>query len=275
MLTPEQIAQYMAAGWTYDQLVAAGHVPAPTAPPPPAAPAPQGYASPDELGRALSSIYAAEPSYARLDTMQDDDGRYDGEYEIEIGDCELRRVDKGDIASVQFKILAASNPNVAVGSDREHPMFLWNKPALGEAHGLLDVFADAIGQPKDAAFGTRVFRAEQVMRGVKFRLSVATRPQQRDKTKVFTHLRYTPWSEATVAAPPPPAPAAAPPPPPTAAGVPQPPPPPGIAPLPAAPPPPPGVPAAPPPPPGVPAPPTAAAAAPAGWPAGVPFPGGA
>ena len=55
-------------------------------------------------------------SYA--DSLVDDNGKFDGDYEITIQRCEVRNAEKGQIFAVSFKIDSSSNDKVREGSVR-------------------------------------------------------------------------------------------------------------------------------------------------------------
>lgn len=138
-----------------------------------------------------ASILKAPKSSSYGDSLQDDNGKFDGRYEITITANEVKDTDKGKLFRTVFTIDASDNDRVKVGAEKEHAIFWWTPAGKGETHTLWEIFAEAKGQELTGDFADTIFGEEQCMAGTRMALKVSTRPQVKDKSKVFTHMLYS------------------------------------------------------------------------------------
>jgi hypothetical protein len=256
MLTPEQITQYMSNGWTYDQLVAAGHV-APAAAPPPPAPA----ATAQDLAAALGSAKDGNADGRKLPA---------GSHVVEVGAVMIKDTFYGKKFILEYVARESSNPETEIGGqyswaintdkqDRGH------NARLNDIRGWCNRVIEARrpGSNPTGAWNPHYLTdiLDGLAKGMLFAVTTSTEMTESGNQWIkHSHWRaLSPGESSGIGSAPPPPPST--PAPPPAAAIPSPPPPPGmLPPLPSAPPPP---------------PPPPSSAAPPGWPAGVPFPGGA
>ena len=128
-------------------------------------------------------------SYA--DSLVDDNGKFDGDYEITIQRCEVRNAEKGQIFAVSFKIDSSSNDKVREGSVREHAIFWWSKAGKGETRVLWEKFAESQDKELDEDFAEDIYGEAQAMAGTRWSLTVSTKPQKQNREKSFSHHRYS------------------------------------------------------------------------------------
>lgn len=138
-------------------------------------------------------------------SLVDDEGKFDGDYVVELTMCELAAKQKGQVFRAVFRVEDSSNPLITKGSEREFPLFLWNPPALSECKGFVQMLS---GQSDWTAAAEQYFgdmiSEKQVARGVRLHLSVFTKAQKQNKAKMFTHHRWSllaPGEQRSVAAP--------------------------------------------------------------------------
>src|SRR5512138_3800417 len=122
-----------------------------------------------------SEVLNAPKTSSYADSLVDDQGKFDGDYEITITKCEVKNAEKGQIFSVTFKIDSSSNDRVREGSTREHAIFWWSKA----------------GKDLDEDVAEEIYGEAQCMAGTRWELSVSTKPQKQNPNKSFTHHRYT------------------------------------------------------------------------------------
>ena len=142
------------------------------------------------LNAPKTSSYADSLSHPEGVPLEDG-GKFDGDYEITIESCEVKNTGKGQLFAVQFKIDTSDNPRVKEGAMREHAIFWWTKPGMGETRVLWEKFAEAIGKELDEDVAEEIYGEAQCMTGTRWALTVSTKPQKGDKGKSFSHHRYT------------------------------------------------------------------------------------
>lgn len=143
------------------------------------------------LNAPKTSSYADSLSHPEGVPLEDGCGRFDGEFEITIESCEVKNTGKGQLFSVQFTIDSSDNPRVKEGQRREHAIFWWTKPGMGETRVLWEKFAEAVDKELDEDVADEIYGEAQIMKGTKWSLSVSTKPQKQNTEKAFSHHRYT------------------------------------------------------------------------------------
>lgn len=146
-------------------------------------------------GSALANAIrnAPNPNNAGM-SLTDDDGKFDGDYVVELTQIELAKKTKGDVFRAVFRVEESSNLNVPVGAEREFPLFLWNPPALSEAKGFVQLISDAKTgglEPWTDDFFASLIDERQAGRGIRAHVSVFTKPQKNNRAKMFTHHRWS------------------------------------------------------------------------------------
>lgn len=194
-ISPEQFEAMIAAGLTPAQIAAM------IAPAGAAAAQPLSFAAPagDPL---LAGIRRAPPPTQAGQSFVDDNGQFDGQYRVRVKSVDIDVKEKGKILRTIVTVLASSNMHVSVGSDREYALFLWNPPALADAQGWLQQLSDAkgnVGQFSDQFYHDATGE-KNACAGLEFDLSVFTKAQKQNKSKTFTHLRFSTPSGASIVA---------------------------------------------------------------------------
>lgn len=192
-MTPEQIQALIAAGVPPAQIASMMSATA--------APAPGPAALSSHHDPLLAGIRSAPPPTQAGVSFVDDHGKFDGNYRVRVKRVEIDIVDKGKILRSILEVLESSNMNVAVGSEREYPLFLWNRPALADAQGWLQLLSDAkgnVGAFTDSFYAGATGEAN-ICAGVELMLSVFTKQQKRDSSKSFTHHRFSQVAPAAAA----------------------------------------------------------------------------
>lgn len=139
----------------------------------------------------VKGILNAPKTSSYADSLVDDKGKFDGDYEITIKKCEIKNVDKGQIFSTTFEINTSTNDAVRAGQTREHAIFLWSKAGPGETRGLWEKFAESQGTELDEDFAETIYGEAQAMVDTRWELTVSTKPQKANREKSFSHHRYT------------------------------------------------------------------------------------
>jgi hypothetical protein len=212
-MSPEQIAQYLAAGGEPQALpaiIAAAKAAQPATPSPAAGPPiPHNLPSPGGQGidASLAALQRAADPTSRLQTFSHPKdkpvhgrGDFDGEYAITVISTGIEPTRKGQrIFKVVLGVDESSNLLVPVGTRREHALFQWVDAAVSETRGLLQKLFEANGgsgswaDPYNAA-GLQFYHdctgEKNGAAGLRFRLSISTEPQQGNASKFFTHYRY-------------------------------------------------------------------------------------
>ena len=124
-------------------------------------------------------------------------GMYDGEYAVTSTSFAHKSTDKGKLFEHTFTIDESTNPLVPKGTTRQHEIWQNTPAGKSEANGMMQVLSDALGNEgawSDATYAS-VTSETQASKGLRFRLSVRTRPQKNDPKKCFTDHRYTPIAD--------------------------------------------------------------------------------
>jgi hypothetical protein len=140
---------------------------------------------------AAGDILAAPKGSDYLDGFVDDNGKYDGEYEVTILSCEVKNAEKGQLFEITMQIDSSSNDRIKEGSKRQHAIFWWSPAGKGETRTLWEKFMEAKGCELTADNAEDIYGEAQCMASTRWSLSVSTRPQKRDRSKSFTHHRYS------------------------------------------------------------------------------------
>lgn len=138
-----------------------------------------------------SEVLNAPKTSSYADSLVDDNGKFDGDYEMTIEKCEVKNASKGQIFAVVFKIDSSTNDKVREGSTREHAIFWWTQAGKGETRVLWEKFAESLDKELDEDFAEEIYGEAQVMAGTRWSLSVSTKPQKNNREKTFSHHRYT------------------------------------------------------------------------------------
>ena len=138
-----------------------------------------------------SEVLNAPKTSDYAEGLVDDNGKFDGDYDITITSCEVKDADKGQLFKVAFTIDTSTNDRVKEGSTREHAIFWWTKAGKGETRVLWEKFAAAKGEDLTEEFAESIYGEAQAMVGTRWTLSVSTRPQKQNRDKSFSHHRYS------------------------------------------------------------------------------------
>jgi len=139
----------------------------------------------------LDSIRSAPDPTNYGTGWSDDNGKFDGEYDVTISRTEERSTEKGTVFSIEMKVDASDNDHVRVGSKREHSFWGWTAASRSDLKGYVQEMSEAAGNEGDFTdeFYLGLWSEDQVGTGLRFRIAVSTAPQKRDKSKVFTKVR--------------------------------------------------------------------------------------
>jgi hypothetical protein len=155
----------------------------------------QAGAAPALQGNGLAAQLRSAPDPTKSgQSFSDDGGKYDGEYTVTIEEVGIKNVSKGQVFSASLRVEETSNPAIRVGEVREHPMFLWSPAAVSECKGFVQMLSDALtgsSAPFSDAFLSGLTGEQQLGKGTRLSLRVFTAQQKRDKSKTFTHTRFS------------------------------------------------------------------------------------
>lgn len=203
-MTPEQYQQYRQAGHTEQaldqhlasqgftaQAIAAIKAPGALLP------------GPSTNNEMLARMRSAPPPGNAGQSFTDDNGKFDGDYTVTIKRVAYEKKRTVNIYKVVVRIDESFNDNVAVGAEREHVIFLKHEASYSEANELFQIFSDMMGNsgPYTDAFYNDAIGERQPLAGKRMRITVMTKPQKNNTTKMFTHVRWSPDTGGSVPAP--------------------------------------------------------------------------
>lgn len=203
-MTPISIDQWNAfrqQGYT-DAVIAQSYTlaPAPAAPqlpqipqqPPAGGYAPQapGWGAPQATRAGVIGSVLSTPIGNRSGQyFGDDDGKYDGNYVADVSAARLIDVDGGQAFVLQVVIVEGDNPALTVGSERDIYHNLNRREGKQDAHETWALLAAALGRPLDEATVAAFTSEAQICKGLRLHINVDTRPQKKDRTKSWSHVR--------------------------------------------------------------------------------------
>jgi hypothetical protein len=164
--------------------------------PPPGAQAPPVNA-PMTMGSVIDDVLATPIGNKSGQYFGDDDGKFDGDYVCDVVESKMIPVDGGTAYIVNVKVVETNCPNMPAGSERSLYYDLGRRESKADANDMWRTWAAFHQVACDRGFLDGHLGERQITRGARVHINVDTRPQKKDKTKSFSHVRVRPIGWAT------------------------------------------------------------------------------